>query len=157
MSEQAQIVRIFEAPSGRVRLETPDRSYLGFRPVWAVPYTMPGRYLALLDLRDKEIVTIPNPESLPGDVREPLLRLLRERHLSPTVSKILSVRNEFGVTYWHTVTDRGPKDFVTQSLQENAHWIAPGHLVVTDVDGNRFEIRVGSLDTASRRLLAQTV
>jgi hypothetical protein len=152
-----RLVRVFESPSGRYRLETEDRCYLAFRPVWSVPLSQPGRYLALLDAKDKEIVTVEDPSSLPNEVWGPVQDMLRERYLSPTVRRILSIRNEFGVTYWNTETDRGPRDFVTQSLQENAHWLAPGHLVVTDVDGNRFDVRVATLDEDSRKLLGLAV
>jgi hypothetical protein len=152
-----RLLRVFECPSGRYRLEAEDRCYLTFRPVWSVPLSQPGRYLALLDAKDKEIVTVEDPSSLPDEVWRPVQDMLRERYLSPTVRRILSIRNEFGVTYWNTETDRGPRDFVTQSLQENAHWLAPGHLVVTDVDGNRFDVRIGTLDADSRKLLGLAV
>lgn len=156
MSEP-RLVRVFEAPAGRHRLEAEDRCYLSFRPVWSVPLSQPGRHLALLDGKDKEIVTVEDPQSLPDEVWGPVQEMLRERYLSPTVRKILSIRNEYGVTYWNTETDRGKRDFVTQSLQENAHWLAPGHLVVTDVDGNRFDVRISLLDENSRRLLGLAV
>lgn len=156
MSELASLA-VVECPPGRFRLVTSDRCYLSFRPVWAVPLSMPGRHLALLDGAGKEILSVADPAEVPAQAWAAIEPLLRERYLSPTVRRITSIRNEFGVTYWHTETDRGPRDFVTQSLQENAHWIAPGHLAVTDVDGNRFDVRVEGLDENSRRLLGLAV
>jgi len=40
---------------------------------------------------------------------------------------------------------------VTQNLQENALWFSDTHLLLLDVDGNRFEITdVAALDPRSR-------
>ena len=58
---------------------------------------------------------------------------------------------EYGATYCQVQSDRGERDFVTQSLQENALWLSPTHLLLLDVDGNRFEIPdVTALDARSR-------
>jgi len=55
-------------------------------------------------------------------------------------------------------SDRGPRDFVTQSLQENAQWLSPTHLMLIDVDGNRFEIAdTRRLDERSRRFIEQII
>lgn len=157
MSKGVRIVKVWEEPEGRVRLETEDRCYLSFRPAWSSPLSRPGEYLALLDGRDGEITTIADPQSLPEEVRTPILAMLEERYLSPLVTEILSIRMEFGITYWDTMTERGRRDFATQSLQENVHWLAPGHLIVSDVSGNRYEVRVEQLDPRSRKLLGTAV
>ena len=53
--------------------------------------------------------------------------------------------------YWTVETDRGTRDFVSQNLQENAVWLSDTHLLLLDVDGNRFEILdVTALDSKSR-------
>jgi hypothetical protein len=85
-------------------------------------------------------------------------RELQQRYLTAEVSKISSARQEFGATYWHVDTDRGPRDFVTQNLQENALWFSDTHLLLLDVDGNRFEISdTSTLDDRSRQLLHSIV
>jgi hypothetical protein len=62
-----------------------------------------------------------------------------------------SAKQEFGATYWSVDTDRGPRDFVTQNLQENAMWFSDVHLLLVDMDGNRFEIvDTTALDARSR-------
>jgi hypothetical protein len=76
---------------------------------------------------------------------------LRRRYLTATVSTITHAKAEFGATYWHVESDRGPRDFVTQSLQENAQWLSDNHLLLIDVDGNRFELPdIKSMDARSR-------
>ena len=83
---------------------------------------------------------------------------LRRRYLNGVVIKVLQATTEFGATYWTVETDRGRKEFVTQSLQENAQWLGPTHLLLVDVDGNRFEIPdIEALDEDSRRRVDNTV
>jgi len=61
---------------------------------------------------------------------------------------------EVGATYWTVETNRGPREFVTQSLQENAVWLSERHLLLLDVDGNRFELPdIARLDPRSRQLV----
>ena len=51
-------------------------------------------------------------------------------------------------------TDRGPREFVTQSVQENTLWFSANHLLLIDVDGNRFEIPdVEALDARSLTII----
>ena len=76
---------------------------------------------------------------------------LYRRYLTAFVHKILHAKVEFGATYWQVITDRGEREFVTQSLQENAIWLSETHLLLLDVDGNRFEITdIQSLDAKSQ-------
>src|ERR1051326_4018125 len=45
---------------------------------------------------------------------------------------------------------RGPRVFEVRS-REDLRWLHPGHLIVRDVDGNRYEIkRFDDLDSTSR-------
>ena len=152
-------MKLFYKPEGRLRLETDDRCYLQVRPTWAAPISQPGKYLSLLDGKDTEIMTF--PEGLRGldkEARRILQDELKRRYLSAYITKIVRAHTEFGATYWTVETDRGGKDFLTQSLQENAQWHTPTHLVLVDVDGNRFEIRdTAELDAASRDLLLKIV
>jgi hypothetical protein len=141
-----------------LRLETEDRCWLDVKPVWASPLSYPGKYLALLDSKDKEVLMVDDPQTLPDEVREILLAELDKRYLTARVLSVIKVSTEFGSTYWRVMTDRGEKDFITQSLQENAQWMGPRQLLLIDVHGNRFEIAdTEKLDARSQQLLVATV
>ena len=148
-----QTLNLFYHPKDRLRLTvSDDKSYHTVKPVWAAPLSRPNKYLALLDGKGNEIVTVPDPAVLPPDSLAAAQEELRRRYLTATVRAILHAKQEFGATYWSVATDRGDRDFVTQNLQENAVWLAPTHLLLLDVDGNRFEITdTDALDAASRR------
>jgi hypothetical protein len=140
-------------------METEDRCHLQVQPRWASPVKQPGKYLSLLDGKDREILMLNDGlEGIDADNRAILERELHRRYLTTQVQTIEHAHTEFGSTYWTVKTERGRREFVTQSLQENAQWHGPAHLMLVDVDGNRFEIRdVKALDEESQRLLARIV
>lgn len=148
-------LHLFYQPADRLRLTVgDDRSYVTVKPVWAAPLSHPGRYLALLDGAGEEIVTISDPRQLPEESLRTVERELRHRYLTAVVTRVSHARQEYGATYWTVETDRGPRDLVTQSLQENAQWHSDTHLLLLDVDGNRFEIPdITALDAHSRQIL----
>lgn len=152
-------LKLFYEPKDRLRLTVgEDRSYPTVKPAWAAPLSHPGRYLALLDGKGQEIVTIEDPKSLSSDSYSAVQEELSRRYLTSTVRQITHAKAEFGATYWHVETERGARDFVTQSLQENVQWLSPTHLLLIDVDGNRFEIPdVSKLDPASRGYLDRII
>lgn len=145
-------LQIYYAPKDRLRLTIAgDRSYTTVKPVWAAPLTRPGRYLSILDGKGKEIVSIENPGMLPPESHQAVMQELRRRYLTAQVLRVLHARQEFGATYWSVETDRGNREFVTQNLQENALWLTDTHLLLIDVDSNRFEIPdTSKLDHGSR-------
>jgi len=151
-------LQIFYAPKDRLRLTVIDRSYLSVKPTWIAPLSSPTRYLSLVESKGSEIALISDLEGIPETSLIALKQEIHRRYLAARVNEVTSVRSEFGVSYWSVNTDRGPRDFVTQSLQENAQWLTDTHLILLDVDGNRFEIPdVSALDRASRARVLQEV
>ena len=151
--------RLYYHPEGRLRMETADRCWLQVRPMWASPVTHPGKYLSLLDGKDREVLMLHGGLSdVEGENRKILEDELHRRYLTSQVQSIEHAHTEFGSTYWTVRTNRGRREFVTQSLQENAQWHGPTKLVLIDVDGNRFEIMdTQALDEPSRKLLTKIV
>jgi hypothetical protein len=143
---------LYHEPKDRLRLTIgSDRSYPTVKPSWAAPLSHPGRFLSLLDAKGKEIVMIHDLAELTPESRAAVELELRRRYLTATVTAISDARVEFGATYWTLETDRGTRDLVAQNLQENAVWLSDTHLLLIDVDGNRFEIPdIHALDDRSR-------
>lgn len=150
-------MNLFYEPEGRLRLTMEDRSFLQVKPAWAAPLSHPGKFLALLDGKDHEIVMIEDLQSLGEENRTIIMDELRRRYLNSKIVSIDHVKSEYGITYWTVDTDRGHRELVTQSLQENANWLTTDMLILTDVDGNRFEVEVSTLDERSRKFLELTV
>ena len=154
-TSEAQRLSVFHGPKGQLRATVEgDRSHVAVKPVWASPLTHPNRYLALLNGKNEEVAMIANPSELTDECQAALRLELSRRYLTATVTRVQKANVEFGATYWHVETDRGVRDFVTQNLQENAQWLSPRHLLLIDVDGNRFEIPdIGALDPRSVQIV----
>jgi hypothetical protein len=155
---QASELNLFHEPKDRLRLTTSDRSFVTVKPVWSAPLSHPEKFLSLLNGKGDEVALIHNPAELPPDSYAAVMLELSRRYLTAQVQRIIEARTEFGATYWTVETERGTREFVTQSLQENAQWLSDRHLLLIDVDGNRFELTdTPRLDEQSRKLLFTVV
>jgi len=150
---------LFHYPKDRLRMTVgEDRSYVTVKPTWAAPLSHPRRFLALMNGKGEEIATIAEPEKeLTKESYLAVQEEIAKRYLTATVASIISAKGEFGSTYWHVDSSRGERDFVTQSLQENAQWLSATHLLLIDVDGNRFEIQDTMALDARSRLILETI
>ncbi|MBL9137912.1 MAG: DUF1854 domain-containing protein [Verrucomicrobiales bacterium] len=122
----------------------------------AFPWSSPERYLSLMDGADKEIGVLVDPDSLPPEDGELLRDALRRRYFVPRVTRILAARERFGTVDWEFETDRGIRRLTTRNLGESVHRPNPGRILLTDVDGNRYDIPdLEGLDGRSQQLLLQ--
>lgn len=130
-------------------------SHVSLKPVWAAPHSHGERFLALLNSKGDEVLLIESPrDNLSPESLAVLDSEFRRRDLTAQIVRITAARQEYGATYWTVQTDRGEREFVTQNLAENAQWYGENHLVLLDVDGNRFQCdNVEGLDAASRAYL----
>lgn len=150
-----QDIHLFFEPVGTLRLTVGEhRSYPKVSLYQASPLRRPGRYLSFLDGSGEEIVLVDSLDQLDLQSRGIAQEALKHRYLTACIQRIDGVRQEFGVSYWDVETDRGKRDFVVQSLSEACQWLSDRHILLIDVDGNRFEIPDRFvLDEPSRRHL----
>ena len=134
-------VRLFREPAWILRLTIEgDRSYTRVKIVRAAPLSHPDKYISILDVKDEEVYMIPELKSLDEEMRRLVVEELDRRYLTSTIEQVLSIRSEFGTSYWDVATSRGRREFVIQNVAENAQWLGDHRLLLVDVDGNRFEI-----------------
>ena len=155
---QAHEIRVFRAPKNTVRMTVRDeRSYIRVRPVNASPMAHSDQYVSLLDIKNEEVAFIRDMNDLDEDSRKVIEEELAHRYLRATIERVNSIQMEYGVTYWDVMTDRGKREFVIRG-HENTHWASDTRLLLTDVDGNRFEvIDYTQLDAQSVRLIETNV
>jgi hypothetical protein len=141
MSVDPAHLRLFYEPAGMARLTVAnDRSYLKVKFALAAPLSRPRQHVSLLNGKGEEIILLPALDALEPDSRRVAERELQRRYLTSQVQRLVSLKQEFGVTYWEAETERGVRDFVVRDLQENCVWLSETHLLLIDVDGSRFEI-----------------
>jgi hypothetical protein len=125
----------------------------GVRPVRSFPLTAPDRQIVLLGAEDQELGILRELQALDAESREALEAELEIAYLVTRVEEIRSVRSRFGVTSWELETDRG---FRTAHVKERSDIrpLADGRIMLTDVDGVRYEIPPpAELDERSRSWL----
>jgi len=72
----------------------------------------------------------------------------------PLIQRVLRVKERFGTLDWEVMTNRGLRAFTTRDLRENVIHPVPGRTLLTDVDGNRYDVRdIYALDRASQAWL----
>jgi hypothetical protein len=125
-----------------------DRSYLQIGIVRAFPLSDPNQYFSVRDGANKEVGLIVDPSRLGVEDRQLVDEELQRRYFVPAVTRIVSAKERFGTVDWTVETDRGLCRFTTRNLRENVQRPAPERIILTDVDGNRYDIR--NIDEVSR-------
>ena len=69
-----------------------------------------------------------------------------------------AVKERFGTVDWRVETDRGVRAFTTRNLRENLGQPSPNRYLLTDVDGNRYDVHdLTVLDSASQAFLRRYI
>jgi hypothetical protein len=117
-----------------------DRSYLRVMVVRAYPLSDPNHYWGLLDGDGKDIGMIVSPDELASDSRALAEQELEKRYFVPIVEKVIEAKEDFGTTVWEVETNRGRKRYMVRGMKDNMIELSSTRIILTDVDGNRFEI-----------------
>ena len=125
---------------------------------WAFPLSAPDAYVVLSGLDGKFIALLKNYKRLDAESLRLVEEALEEDYFLPRITKIESIDDKSQVMVWTVQTDRGPRRFEVKSRKSDIRWLSDHRLVVTDVDGNRYEIvDLASMDPASQEKLEMEV
>lgn len=97
-------------------------------------------YLSVRTAENEEIGMIRSLDEFPKETQELLEEQVQLRYFAPEITKVLSVKEEFGYSYWEAETSSGLCRFTVRSGGGNVKLMTPNRLLVVDVDGNRFII-----------------
>ena len=120
------------------------------------PISGPHRYISVrvgaTQSEQREIGLIRNLDSLAPEQRRLVNEELAKRYFIHIITQIRVLREEFGYLYWEVDTDKGPRQFPTSRWDQGKLVnMGDGLHIITDVDGNRYEIpNVEKLDPDSR-------
>ena len=114
------------------------------------PFETPSEYISVLDKDGREYGMIRSLDEFSDEAKEIILAELERKYLCPTITKINSLKEKLGYSYWKVETDRGDCEFSMRDTYRNIARVGGGRLVITDVDGNRYHIEdVAKLDRKS--------
>ena len=83
----------------------------------------------------KDLSTDVTPET-----RQMLEEQMDIRYFTPVIKKINSIKDEYGHAYFDVETDQGPCKFVIYMNSSSVVNLSDVRLLISDLDGNRFEI-----------------
>ena len=136
-------------PGGFVSLDIENKEavspehYDRVRVVRSFPFTAPNTYISIrtTEEKSKEIGII---KDITKDVSKETRKMLEEqmnlRYFTPVITKINDIKEEYGHAYWDVVTTEGPCKFVIYMNSSAVVSLSDVRLMISDLDGNRFEI-----------------
>lgn len=120
----------------------PSKEYARVGVYLTFPLTNPEEFISIreADEKAKEIGMIEKLSTLPKDQQEMLREQIKLRYFMPVITKVLDIKDEYGYAYWNVTTTFGSCRFTTQMSGDAVIHLSDSRLLVTDIDGNRYEI-----------------
>ncbi len=144
--------RFERAPDSTLRVEVAgDRCGLRVQVLRAFPLKFPEQFIVLRDGDSKELGVIETLKAVPQPAQGWLREELFRRYFLPRIEVIHDITERFGTTVWDIETDRGRRTVTTNAMNEAVFEMEPNRFMVTDVEGNRYEIKdLEALDATTR-------
>lgn len=150
--ENARFWKNGDFPALCLTVDGEEKDYPRVLLARAFPFDLADKFLSVTDEEEKEIGMIEDLAVFDGATADLLRGELDRRYYTPKILEIYEMKERFGFAYFRVRTDRGDTAFTVRDIYRNLFFIGEGHLVITDVDGSRFEIEnAGALDKKSRR------
>jgi len=132
-------VRLSRNPDGTLELKSGARTFRKVRIKLGRPLYKPEDFASVLGEKG-EVALLVNLGAL-----KPAARAVLEEHrvrndLTTKVLKVKSISHQFGAAFWDVETEKGARQFVIRGTSEHVRWLDDDRLLITDVNGNRFEI-----------------
>ncbi len=129
-------------PGGFLSLRAGGKEYSRIGVYLTFPLTAPEEFISIreADEKAKEIGMIVKLTDLDRDQQEMIREQVRLRYFMPVITKVLDVKEEYGYAYWNVLTTFGACRFTTQMSGDAVVSLTDSRLLVTDIDGNRYEI-----------------
>lgn len=153
-------VIIERAPGSRqVRLILEDECcFLDVGFARAFPFSDANRYINVMNSESKEIGMFRDLRGMDSHSRQILEEELDRRYFIPLISRVYSLKEEFGMLSWDVETDRGRRKFYVRNWRDNVHELSAVRYLIVAIDGNRYEIRnLDQLDGESKAQLERLV
>jgi hypothetical protein len=145
-------IRFFRE-GGRLSIEIEGEVHREVTLTRLFPLSEPEGWISVFE-EDEEVGIVKSLKKLDRESRKIALEELRRRYVVPRIRRILSLKDKFDLVEWEVITDRGRRRFLTKELRENIQRPLPGHIIITDVEGNRYQIlSLQELDPESQALV----
>lgn len=148
---------VFEATgNGFLSLRIGEEFYPRVHVVRMFPFTNKDEFLSIrtTDERSKEIGIVQKLSDVSKETAALLQEQLGLRYFTPVITKIISIKDEYGYAYFNVVTDHGACRFTIQMGGSAVVHLSETRILIMDIDENRFEIPdVDKLTSQERKKL----
>lgn len=111
-------------------------------------------YISVLDENSAEIGIITDIDMFDEKTSSILKRELDRKYFITKITKIHSVKEKYGFSYWKAQGGADELSFTLQDTSRSITKASQDHLFITDIDGNRYEIEsFAALDKKSRKAI----
>jgi hypothetical protein len=140
--------------SGFVGMKHQDKDYPRVNIIKSFPLSYTDKFISVCDCESVEIGIIPDTNVYPEEARELFIEDIERRYFLPEITKIDSLKQEFGYVYWRVQTTAGEKKFITSKDASAIIALREIRILLIDLDGNRYNITdYTKLDSKSYRLI----
>ena len=144
--------------NGKLAVNVGDQAYSDIEIFRAFPLSDSSHYWGLIDSTGADIGVIARPEELDENSRAVAQAALHRRYFVPIVSRVVEVTEDFGSIFWTVESDRGDHKYHVRGMKDNMVELTTNRIMITDVDGNRFEIPdVSKLDRKSMEIVMRSL
>jgi hypothetical protein len=150
----------FRGEGGGLRMEREGEEGAGERvAVFRLfPLSEPEQWISVVDAEGRELGIVRHLRRLDRASQEAVREELRRRYVVAQVRRIVSCTERFDMVELVVDTDRGRRRFVARNLREHIKQPTPERILLTDIDGNRYDIPdYGALDAKSRALIERYI
>ncbi len=118
----------------------------------AFPFEHPESFISVQDAEKNEIGMISELSVFPPETAERLRAELARKYYAPALTAIRQLKERYGYAYCTAMTAQGEVRFTMRDVSRNLFRVDENRLLLTDIDGNRYEIRdLHALDRKSYR------
>ena len=104
----------------------------------AFPYNDPDRYISVLDEDGYEYGIIEVLSRFDEKTISMLNKALNRKYFIPQITKIISIKEQFGFSFWKVMTDKGECEFSVKDTFKSIIRVSEIKIVILDSDGGRF-------------------
>ena len=128
---------------GFVSLELDGKTYKRIGVYLTFPLSDPESFISIreADEKAKEIGVIKKLSDIAPDQAELIREQIKLRYFMPEITKVIDVKDEYGYAYWNVITSFGACRFTTGMGGDSVVSLSDARILITDIDGNRYEIR----------------
>lgn len=104
------------------------------------PQTQPDEWISICDGSSKEVCLLETMRHMKPDSRRLIEEYLTDRYFVPMIEQLKSVSVSAGILALDVVTNRGVETVFVKDFAQNIRRLTVYHLVITDIEGNRYDI-----------------